>query len=81
MKNSNQGPSSVTIPTKTYLTCSGCKYLQISAGVRGRNKVSNNYNCTHEDAPKNIGVFNFNIGLHVEGDPLPPHFCPFNNQI
>ena len=73
----NSGPSLVKIPAKVFLTCTGCKFLEKTPGLRGRKMITNNFNCAHPDAPKDII---YNIGIHVEGEPATPIFCPFKKQ-
>lgn len=77
-----EGPSKIVIPATEHITCNGCKFLEKTPGIRGRSKVTNNYHCTHGDAPKktmpNLNWSSFNIGWNIEGLPEPPIFCPYN---
>jgi hypothetical protein len=77
-----EGPKERIIPARTILVCTGCKYLQKTPCVRGRDKVTNTYHCTHEVAPQKPEalMFGSNIGFNIEGEPTPPDFCPFKNK-
>lgn len=72
-----EGFTITTIPARHEKTCTGCKYLQVSAMLRGSKYNTNNYNCTHKDAPQILNIMKANIAYNSQEHPTPPDFCPF----
>lgn len=81
----NEGPQIKTIPAQSEKVCNGCKYLDEQPGLRGHEKVTNSYTCTHENYKNENANFTCGKGkiIHFmhEGDCQTPGWCPLLQVI
>lgn len=73
----------VTIPSKTFTTCSGCQYYK-STLIRSGRDPKRTHNCAHtknkQDSISSIfGLCQSNLD-YVDGYPITPDWCPLKNN-
>jgi hypothetical protein len=77
----NDGPQTRSIPQQSFKVCTGCKFLDKEAMLRGHKSVTDNYYCLHEDFFKEHGFMGRKSGrvIHYnhEGECTTPSWCPF----
>lgn len=81
--NENNGPLVRTIPTQQFKVCTGCKFLDKQAMLRGHANVTDNYTCRHPDFFNEhfFGTRGRTIHYNHSGECTTPNWCPFVKSI
>ena len=81
MKKENEGFSVRDTPAQKIRVCTGCKYLDKQAMMRGHKSVTDNYTCQHPDFADEHPLFSKQNGRTIyfnhEGECTTPNWCPF----
>lgn len=69
-----------TIPERRERVCNGCKYLDVTAMLRGHKENTDNYTCQHPDFLGEV-LFGSKRGRSIHfnhsGSCDTPYWCPF----